>query len=200
MSQPPEEPPRWQTYPGDAQPAPPGGLPTPAEPSGFPVVPPPGAPAVPPAASVPVPTGPVGIGRPGYAPHDPLVISAGASGIKKDGVWTVPPYLALHGDLGSIRLDFRRAEVTSQVIWVQVSAGAGSILIIVPEGWAAQLDRLGAGWGTRKSEVAEDPVGNNPVLVLSGSAALGSIKIRHPNKWDERRLRKQLAKEQKRLR
>ncbi|MCA0251411.1 MAG: hypothetical protein LCH76_03780 [Actinobacteria bacterium] len=128
------------------------------------------------------------------------MISAGGSGIKKEGVWTVPPYLALHGDFGSVRVDFRRAEVTSQVIWVQVSGGAGSILMILPEGWAAQLDRLGAGWGSRKSVVAEEPVGSNPVLILSGSAGMGSIQVRYPNKRDERRLRKQLAKEQKHLR
>lgn len=186
MSQPPDEAPRWQTYPGDAEPGPPSG--------GLPV------PAVPPAAPMPVPAGPAGIGRPGYAPHDPLVISAGGGGVKKEGVWTVPPYLALHGDFGSVRVDFRRAEVTTKVIWAQVSGGAGSILIIIPEGWAAQLDRLGPGWGSRKSNVAEVPVGDNPVLVLSGSAGMGSIKVRYPNKWDERRLRKQLAKEQKYLR
>lgn len=193
MPQSSEEAPRWQTYPSDADVPPPvTGQPMPAEPSGLP--------AVPPITSVPAPIGPAGIGRPGYAPHDPLVISAGASGVKKEGIWTVPPYLSLHGDFGSIRVDFRRAEVTSQVIWVQVSGGAGSILIIIPEGWAAQLDRLGPGWGSRKSIVAEVPVGGNPVLVLSGSAGLGSIQIRYPNKRDERRLRRLLAKEQKHLR
>lgn len=186
MSQPPEETPRWQTYPGDAGAAEPV--------AGSPV------PVPLPTAPVPAPTGPAGIGRPGYAPHDPLVLSAGASGIKKEGIWTVPPYLSLHGDFGSIRVDFRRAEVTSRVIWVQISGGAGSIQIVIPEGWAAQLDRLGPGWGSRKSAVAEEPVGGNPVLVLSGSAGLGSINIRYPNRWDERRLRRQLAKEQKRLR
>jgi hypothetical protein len=191
MSQPPEETPRWQTYPGDPAPARPStpGLPAMPEPSYPPVVPP---------GSAGVPAS--GRGRPGYSPHDPLVLAAGGGGIKKDGPWTVPPYLSLQGDFGSIRLDFRRAEVTSQVIWVQVSAGAGSIVIILPEGWAAQLDRLTPGWGTRKSTVAEEPIGNNPVLVLSGSAGMGSIKVRYPTKRDERRLRRLLAKERKQLR
>ncbi len=189
MSQPPEETPRWQTYPGESTP-----VQTPT--SGVPAVPQPSYPLVEPAA---VP-GPPGLGRPGYSPHDPLVLAAGGGGIKKDGPWTVPPYLSLQGDFGSIRLDFRRAEVTSQVIWTQVSGGAGSILIILPEGWAAQLDRLTPGWGTRKSTVAENPVGNNPVLVLSGSAGMGSIKVRYPTRGDERRLRRLIAKEQRKLR
>lgn len=201
MSQPPEEAPRWQTYPGDATAAEPSGPPVPREPSDPPVVPPPGVPVVPQAGyPAPIPQGMGGIGRPGYAPHDPLMLAAGGSGIKKEGVWTVPPYLSVQGDLGSIRLDFRRAEVTSQVIWVQVSGGVGSILIILPEGWAAQLDRLAPSWGSRKSTVAEDPVGGKPVLVLTGSMGMGSLRVRYPTAGDTRRLRRQLAREQKRLR
>ncbi|MEA4944060.1 MAG: hypothetical protein VB080_06420 [Propionicimonas sp.] len=197
MSQPPEDTPRWQTYPGDAEVPPPRSAPA----SDGPSAPSPGVPAVPPAGyPAPIPQGAGSIGRPGYVPHDPLVLAAGGSGIKKEGVWTVPPYLSIHGDLGSIRLDFRRAEVTSAVIWVQVSAGMGSILLILPEGWAAQLDRLTPGIGSRKSTVAEEPVADNPVLVLSGSAGMGSIRVRYPNRRDERRLRRQLAREQKRLR
>lgn len=201
MSQPPEETSRWQTYPGDPGP---GSLPRverlPAEPAGFWPEPardlPPGVPG----PLVPAPIGPAGIERPGYSPNDPLTINAGASSVRKEGVWTVPPYLSLGSGFGSILVDFRRAEVTSRVIWVQVSGGAGSIQVIIPQGWAAQTDRLGSGWGSRRSEVAEEPVGDNPVLVFSGSAALGSVMVRYPTKWDDRRLRKQLAKEEKRRR
>ena len=128
------------------------------------------------------------------------MISAGGSGIKKEGVWTVPPYLSLNGELGSIRLDFRRAQVVSQVIWVQLHGGVGTIVMILPEGWAAQLDRLTRSWGTVDSKVPEEPIGPNPLLVISGSAGMGTIKLRHPSSWDERRLRKLIAKEQKRLR
>ena len=193
MSQPPEEVSRWQTYPGDAETASPsGGLPVPAEPAGVP--------AVPPLAGSPVPLGAAGIGRPGYAPNVRWGNGAGGSGVQRESVWTVPPYLSLQGDLGSIRLDFRRAQPTSQVIWVQVSGGLGTIVVILPEGWAAQLDRLGAGWGSRKSMVPEEPTGDHPVLVFTGSMGMGSLEVRHPTKRDERRLRRLIAKEQKRLR
>lgn len=197
MSQPPQDMPQppenqqWPTYRADDTSALPDS----------PVGDGPAVPAVqPPVPAVPQPAGPTGLSRPGYVPHDPLQISAGGSGIKKEGVWTVPPYLSIHGDFGSVRLDFRRAEVSSRVIWVQVSGGAGSIVLILPEGWAAQLDRLTPGWGSRKSTVAEEPVGNNPVLVLSGSAGMGSIRVRYPTPRDERRLRRLLARERKRLR
>ena len=184
MSQPPEEVSRWQTYPGE-----PG-----AQPAADPPLP------VGPLPPVPVPTGPGGLGRPGYHPNDPLVLAAGGDGLKKESAWTAPPYLSLRGDLGSIRLDFRRAEVVSQVIWMQVSGGMGSIVIILPEGWAAQLDRLAPSWGSRKSTVAEQPVGNNPVLVLTGSMGMGSLQVRYPTRADERRLPRLIRKEQKKLR
>lgn len=186
MSQPSEEA-RWQTYPTEPERPGPGQEADPATPLPVPVAP-----------SAPLP-GP-NLTRPGFTPHDPLQLSAGGGGIKKDGVWTVPPYLSLHGDVGSIRLDFRRAQMTSQVTWVQISGGAGTMVLIVPEGWAVQLDRVTAGMGTRKSNVAEEPTPGQPVLVLSGSLGLGTLKIRYPNYFDERRLVRMLQREQRRTR
>ena len=207
MSQPPEDA-RWQVYPPQPAGAPPGPeLPSPgdpARPDGEPALPAvagsdPALPAVPGTGAV-LPAVPPAPGRPGYAPHDPLLLSAGGGTVKKDGVWTVPPYLALHGDFGTVRLDFRRALLTSRVTWIQVSGGAGTIVLILPDGWAAQLDRVTPGLGTRKSSVAEEPVGGSPVLVLTGALGMGTLKVRYPNRWDERRLRRQLAREQRRAR
>ena len=196
MSQPPED--RWQTYPPQPAGAPPGPeLPSPGDPA------PPGGELALPAvvgAGPALPAVPPAPARPGYAPHDPLLLSAGGGTVKKDGVWTVPPYLALHGDFGTVRLDFRRAQLTSRVTWIQVSGGAGTIVLILPDGWAAQLDRVTPGLGTRKSSVAEEPVGDSPVLVLTGSLGMGTLKVRYPNRWDERRLRRLLAREQRRAR
>ena len=181
MTQPPEDV-RWQTYPPAPEPSAPG-LPGPVEPSDGPQA----------AALAPR-------GRPGYSPEDPLVLSAGGSAIKKDGVWTVPPYLSIHGDFGTIRLDFRRAQLTSQVTWVQVSGGAGTIVLILPQGWAAQLDRVTPGMGIRKSTVLEEPAPGRPLLVFSGSLGMGTFKVRYPNARDERRLARLLRREQKRSR
>ncbi len=195
MSQPPEDS-RWQVYPPQPTGAPPGSEPAvqrePGTPAWLPAVPQTGGL---PAASG-VPAGPPAVpGRPGYSPHDPLLLSAGGSTIRKEGVWTVPPYLSLHGDFGTVRLDFRRARLSSRVTWIQVSGGAGTLVLVVPHGWAAQVDRVTPGIGTKKSRVAEEPTGDNPVLVLTGSLGMGTLKIRYPNRWDERRLRRQLRRE-----
>ncbi|MGC3992521.1 MAG: hypothetical protein QM779_00040 [Propionicimonas sp.] len=180
MVQPPDEP-RWPTYPGPEQvPAPTGPVP--------------GVPAAYPSSSADA------VVRPGTSPQDPLRIAAGASGVKKVGRWLVPPYLSVHGDLGSVRLDFQLAQPTSPVIRAHVSGGVGSILIVVPQGWGVQLDRLSPGIGSMKSEVAEESTGNSPVLVLSGSLAVGSLRVRYPRGSDRRVARRWLAKEQKQLR
>ncbi len=184
MTQPPPEP-SWQTYSPQpeslVQDSPsPDGPPSLAEPSlHYPV------------GAAPIPQ------RPGYSPQDPLVLSAGTSTLRKTGAWTVPAYIQLQGDIGSIVLDFRRATVTSQVIWLNVSGGLGSILLIVPRGWAAQADRLQKGMGSLKNQVGEQPEQGLPVLVLSGSTGMGSFTIRHPNHFDEKRLQRQLRREER---
>jgi len=187
MSQPPEDV-RWPTYPPQpVEPAQGSQFPVPVVPSDLPL----------PALQEPPTPQPA---RAGYSPSDPLLLSAGGTSVKKDGVWTVPPYVSIHGDFGTVRLDFRRAQLASRVTWVQVSGGAGTIILILPEGWAAQLDRVAPGLGTKKSTVLEEPTGGSPVLVFTGSLGMGTLKIRYPNRRDERRLRRLLAREQRRAR
>jgi len=178
MAQPPQEP-EWPTYQAGAQ----SFVPDAADPGG-------------PAALVPVPA-PALPPRPGFSPQDPLVLAAGGSTLRKDGAWTVPPYLRIHGDLGSVRLDFRRARLVSPVIQLDVSGGAGTIVLVLPVGWAAQSDRLRPGIGSRRIKVLEEPEPGQPVLVLSGSLGIGTMIVRYPNRGDERRLRRQLRREQR---
>lgn len=177
MAQPPQEP-EWPTYQAGAQ----SFVPDAADPGGPPALVP-----------TPVPVPP----RPGFSPHDPLVLAAGGSTLRKDGVWTVPPYVRIHGDIGSIRLDFRRARPASQVIQLDVSGGAGTVVMVLPQGWAVQAERLRPGIGTRRITVLEEPEPGLPVLVLSGSLGIGTVVVRYPNRGDERRLRRQLRREQR---
>jgi hypothetical protein len=148
----------------------------------------------------PWPTPPAPYVPPGYTRDDPLIIAAGWSTNRKEGVWTAPPFIKLQGDWGTIMVDFQGARPTSTIIEVQVVGGAGSMTLIVPEGWAAQLDRLQPGMGSRKSTILEQPVAGQPLLVLSGAMGLGSLSIRYPNRGDQRRLERNLAKERAKLR
>jgi hypothetical protein len=147
-------------------------------------------------ATFPVPPPP----QLGYAPEAPLPIGAGAEAIKKQGSWTVPPYLALRAGLGSILLDFQVAHPVSQVIYVDIIGDIGSITMVVPQGWAAQMVALRPGLGSRRSSVLEEPVSGYPLLYLSGSMSLGSLTVRYPKASDLRSLKRLQAKGQQILR
>src|SRR6185369_15493307 len=58
-------------------------------------------------ADLPALTPPVA--PPGWSAANRLPIAAGMSREKREGVWEIPPYLTLSGDMGSVRLDCREA-------------------------------------------------------------------------------------------
>lgn len=123
---------------------------------------------------------------PGYSREDPLRLDGGVSSEKRDGVWVVPPFLRISSGVGSVKLNCLQATVVAPVIEVEVVGGAGSVLIIVPDGWAVNDDRLGKSFGSKTIKVPSVPQPGQPVLVLYGSVGMGSFKIR-PASARERR-------------
>jgi hypothetical protein len=55
-----------------------------------------------------------------------------------------------------------------------VIGGAGSIVLVLPDGWAADADRLHK--GSKSVKVPRDPAPGKPLLVIYGSLGLGSFK------------------------
>ena len=123
----------------------------------------------------------------GYAPEDPLRLDGGVSSEKRDGVWVVPPFLRISSGVGTVKINCLRATASAQVIDVEVVAGAGTVVIIVPDGWAANDDRLGKSMGTKTVKVPRTPAPGQPLLVLHGSVGMGSLKVRPPSKREQRR-------------
>jgi hypothetical protein len=126
-----------------------------------------------------------GIPALGHAPDDPLVLSAGGGTARRTGAWEVPGWIRLSPAMGSMRVDCRRATTRYPVIDVEVAPSAGSVVLILPEGWAADVDRISRGIGSVKSTVPVTPAPGAPVL-LHGSAGMGSVKVRRENWWDRR--------------
>ncbi len=126
--------------------------------------------------------------QPGYTREDPLRLDGGMSSEKREGVWTVPPFLRISSGAGSVKLNCLRATAAARVIDVEVIAGIGSVVIIVPDGWAAIDDRLGRSMGSKTIGVPGTPAPGCPLLVLHGSVGLGSFKVRTPSRRELRRL------------
>ena len=125
---------------------------------------------------------------PGWSPHDPLLINAGFTGAKRTGDWQVPPFLQVQALADTVRLDCLQATTTSELIDLEVLPGAARVVLVVPEGWAVQVDRLGKTWGTVSSKVPSQPAWGNPLIVARGSVGLGSFTARGANWLDRRRL------------
>lgn len=126
----------------------------------------------------------------GADPQHPLTISAGVSSHVRRGIWTVPAYLRLNAGLGTVKLDFQQAICPHAVVDVAVLGGVGSVVLVVPEGWGANTDRVGKGMGSVVNRVDEIPRPGQPLLVLHGTSAAGTVRVRYPGWGDRRAVRK----------
>jgi hypothetical protein len=124
----------------------------------------------------------------GYSRGDPLRLDGGVSSEKRRGVWTVPPFIRINPGLGSVKLDFLEALPAAQLIEVEVIGGAGSIVLVLPDGWAVDADRLSKAFGSKSVKVPRKPAPGRPLLVIYGSLGVGGFKVRPPNRFDRRRI------------
>ncbi|QLQ15490.1 MAG: DUF1707 domain-containing protein [Micropruina sp.] len=146
----------------------------------------------PPAQSAPVPvavqlpSGPVG--PPGYSPADPLRLMAGFSADKRGGAWEVPPFLRAQALADNVKLDCLEARHTTPTIDLEVLPGAGNVVLVLPEGWAVNTERLGKSLGSIRVRVPSQPAWGAPLFVVHGTVGLGAFKARGANWFDRRRL------------
>lgn len=126
----------------------------------------------------------------GLTADDPLRISANFSSERRSGRWAVPPFVVAAPNMSNIRLDFRDAVVQDNVIRLSVEGVMGSLVVIVPDGWAVDTDRLNKGMGSVRNRIGAVPLPGYPVLIVSGSMGMGSFSARHEwgfERWIRRR-------------
>lgn len=126
----------------------------------------------------------------GYSREDPLRLEAGMGTEKRGGVWTVPPFMLINQGLGSVKLNCLEAKPAAQLIEIEVLGGAGSIVLVLPDGWAVDADRLSQSWGSKSVNVPREPAPGKPLLVIYGALGMGSFKVRPANRLDQRRIEK----------
>lgn len=122
----------------------------------------------------------------GGSAERPVVLSAGWSTAKRTGVWDIPPYLRLEPGAGSIILNCLQARPLAPVISVEVRPGAGTVKLIVPQGWGANIDSMRSGMGSIRSDLPTSATAGYPQLVLHGGTGMGSVRIRYPRRGELR--------------
>lgn len=131
------------------------------------------------------------LARVGYRPDDPLVLNAGVSGESRSGTWTVPPFMVARAGIETVRIDCLQASAAAEVIELVVEATLGTVVLVVPEGWAVNVDQVVKGMGTLKVTVPGVPAAGCPVFIVRGSLNMGTFKARHATRFDRWRLRRQ---------
>lgn len=129
----------------------------------------------------------------GYRPDAPLSLTAGLASEKRTGQWVVPPYLRAQGVMDTVRLDCLQARAGAEVIDLEVQPGLGTVVLVLPEGWAVNADQLGKGWGTVRVKVPGLPAPGCPLFVVHGSLGMGTFKARPANRFERWRLRRKTA-------
>jgi hypothetical protein len=98
-------------------------------------------PVTPPSAGLTQQATTANLARLGTDPNHRQTMTGGMSSYVRRGVWTVPAYLTLNAGLATVKLDFQQAVCPHEVVDIAVSAGVGSVVLVVPEGWASTPTR-----------------------------------------------------------
>ena len=134
------------------------------------------------------------IGEPGWTWQDPLVLTARWDDVVRAGPWQAPAFFELHPVAGNVKLNFVDARTAVDLMDFVIMGGAGDVVLIVDEGWGVDVSRVEKGIGGVKSEVAQRPTSRLPQLMVRGAMGMGSLKVRHPNKFDTWQRQRRLAK------
>jgi hypothetical protein len=114
----------------------------------------------------------------GKSSADPTVLRVGAAGLKRAGEWIVPARLQVKGGMGSVTLDFCKAEIRHPIVQIELKLGTGSVQLFLPNDATADVDGLVATMGSVTSKVASKPRAGATHFVVSGHTRMGSVTVR----------------------
>ncbi|MGV9412298.1 hypothetical protein ACWDOP_20475 [Nocardia sp. NPDC003693] len=102
--------------------------------------------------------------------------------------WTVPKQLVAHCTSGRVVIDFTRAHCTRREIDLELHAGSGTIVIVVPRGWRVDLDGLRRGADATVADRVNLPrFPGAPLIRVVGQIETGVVKARYayrsPMEW-----------------
>ncbi|MFC8272960.1 DUF1707 domain-containing protein [Streptomyces sp. NPDC057271] len=119
----------------------------------------------------------------------PLVLKGGVNGASRGPErWEVPGRVVAHGDVGGVKVDFTRVECRLPEVAVEAYGETSGVTIVIPDSWAADTSGMDPGFGGLTDRTTPARLPGTPLIRLTGSGGLGGVVIRHPNRWERRKL------------
>jgi hypothetical protein len=127
---------------------------------------------------------PVEFTPPGRRRQEPLEISTSMGEVRLVGRWQVSRLTKISTGMGAVNIDLSEAEFDDWEVEIVVHTKMGSITVIAPRG----LDVRQVGRSGPVDSTLEPPIPGFPVVRLSASSDMGTIRVMHPKEKGQRRL------------
>lgn len=108
---------------------------------------------------------------------EPLIVNSALGAVVKTGAWQVPASIVATSTMGAVTLDFTTAECTHDEVEIRVDCRAGKIVLIVPDEWAVDTDRLSAIGAGVDLAPGRRPQPGKPRLRITGQVTWGRLVI-----------------------
>jgi len=128
---------------------------------------------------------PVELTSPARRRQEPLEISTSMSEVRLEGRWQVSRLTKISAGMAAVTIDLTGAEFDDWDVEIVVHTTMGAITVIVPRGFDVRL----VGRNGAVKSVVEPPVPGFPVVRLSATSDIGTIRVVHPREKTRRRPR-----------
>ncbi|HYB30270.1 MAG TPA: LiaF domain-containing protein [Solirubrobacteraceae bacterium] len=112
-----------------------------------------------------------------------MEISTSLGEVRLQGRWQAGRLTKIHTGTGAVTIDLTEAEFDDWDIEIVVHVHMGQITVIVPRGF----DVRQVGTGGAVNNTLEQPIPGFPVVRLSASIDVGTIRLIHPQEKTPRR-------------
>jgi len=128
---------------------------------------------------------PVEFTPPARRRQEPLEISTSMGDVRLEGRWQVSRLTKIDTGMGNVTIDLSQAEFDDRDVKIVVHTGMGKITVIVPRG----LEVRPVGRSGPVTTTLEPPIPGFPVVRLSATSNMGTIRVMHPTEKKQRRQR-----------
>ncbi len=108
------------------------------------------------------------------------VIRARLSSVERKGNWHVPPSMMINSLLGSVRLDFTQAVMSTQVVEIHVNDTCGSLELIVPPEATVDMNNIDLIASSAETKVRTGPPIGPLHIIVHGTLRFSSVKAKQP--------------------